>query len=428
MMRRAHSLHCTATLIFFISFTVVDSHAQGTLKGNRDLTRGIAQGVHDLVKKNFYDPSLKGVDWDKELEQTQKKIDVSNNFGEMLAAIYWMVRKMDDSHTRFLPPWQTLEPRFGFQIKPFGDTVRVYKVKEKSSADKAGLLVGDTVLAIEGIVADRKSYWETQFYYRLIRPAGVMVLDIERNGEHQRLQIPANVHTRVAVQMSYDISKLIDAIREEESSDAENPFQYSSKDGIGYIKLPNFVGDTAEKTLWKVKGSRALIIDVRGNPGGEVEDLLRFTSYLVKSDSEVFTETRRGTTQRITVKARQPSFSDIPIAMLVDSESASASEVVSRFLQLSGRAVIIGDKTAGEVAVARFFDQHIGAEPTVFYGAQTTVAQLRFSDGKDIEKIGVTPDLMCIPEPADLIAKRDPCLGLAMSTLKAKLAGTGTQK
>ena len=60
-----------------------------------------------------------------------------------------MVRKMDDSHTKFLPPWQTLEPRFGFQVKPFGDTVRAYKIKEKGPAEKAGLLVGDTVLGID---------------------------------------------------------------------------------------------------------------------------------------------------------------------------------------------------------------------------------------------------------------------------------------
>jgi hypothetical protein len=57
----------------------------------------------------------------------------------MLAAIYWMVRKMDDSHTNFLPPWQTLEPRFGFQAKPYGEKVRVYRIKEGGPAEKAGL-------------------------------------------------------------------------------------------------------------------------------------------------------------------------------------------------------------------------------------------------------------------------------------------------
>ena len=428
MIRRFQIFYCIV-FIAFISFFNADSFAQGTVKSNRDLMRGIAEGVHDIIKKNFYDSSLKGIDWDKELKETQKKIDSCNSPGEMLAAIYWMVRKMDDSHTNFIPPWQTLQPRFGFQAKPFGDTVRVYRIKEKGPAEKAGLLVGDTVLGIEGVVANRKNYSETQFYYRFIQPAGILVLDIERNGKRQRLEIPADVHTRQAMEVVYDMSKVFDAIREEETAYSENPFQYATVDSIGYVKLRNFVGDMAERALWKVKGSPALIIDVRGNPGGEIADLQRFAGYLEKSETELFTATRRGKTEKITAKPRQPSFSDIPIAVLVDSESASASELLARHLQLSGRAVIIGDRTAGEVAGARFFEQHIGTEAAVFYGAQTTVAHAMFPDGKDIEKAGVTPDVMCIPEAADLVAKRDPCRDLAMTTLKAKLAaGSSVQK
>lgn len=426
MIRRSKILCCIASLIFFLSFFDADCLAQGTLSSNRDLMRGIAQGVNDIVKKNFYDPSLKGIDWNKELQEAQKKIDASKSPGEMLAAIYFMVRKMDDSHTRFIPPWQTLQPRFGFQAKPFGDTVRVYKIKEGGPAEKAGLLVGDTVHGIEGVVANRKNYFETQFYYRLIQPAAILVLDIERNGKRQRLEIPADVHTRFGMEVVYDFSRVFDAIREYETAYAEDPFQYGSVDGIGYVNVRNFLGDRAEKVLWKVKGSRALIIDVRGNPGGEVEDLQRFSGYLEKSETELFTRIGRGKTQKITAKPRQPSFSDVPIAVLVDSESASSSEILARHLQMSGRAVIIGDKTAGEVAAARTFVQHIGTEAAVFYGAQTTVAHAVFPDGKDIEKVGVTPDLMCIPEAADLVEKRDPCRGLALATLKAELAAGST--
>jgi carboxyl-terminal processing protease len=421
MIRRSHIRQCIASLIFFISFVGADSLAQGTLKSNRDLMRGIAQGVHDIIKKNFYDPSLKGIDWDKELHEAEKKIDVSNNPGEMLAAIYWMVRKMDDSHTQFVPPWQTLEPRFGFQAKPFGDTVRVYKIKEGGSAEKTGLSVGDTVLGIEGVVADRKHYLETQFYYRFIQPAAVLVLDIERNGKRQRLEIPADVHMRKATEVVYDFSRVFDAVREEQTAYSENPFEYATTDGIGYVKLRNFVGDMAEKTLWKVKDSRALIIDLRGNPGGQIEDLQRVAGYLEKSETELFTASGRGKTWKVSAKPRQPSFSNVPIAVLVDSESASSSEMLARHLQLSGRAVVLGDKTAGEVAMAEFFRQHIGAENAVFYGAQTTIAHAVFPDGKDIEHVGVTPDVMCIPEAADLVAKRDPCRNLALTTLQAKL-------
>src|SRR3954462_4390749 len=188
--------------------------------------RAIAKGEHDVIKKNFYDPSFKGIDWDKELAEAQKKIDTSNSQGEMLAAIYRMVRKLDDSHTNFVPPWQTLEPRFGFQAKPYGDTVRVFKVKEKGPAEKAGLKLGDTVLGIEGIAANRKTYFEAQFYYRFIQPAAVLVLDLDRDGKRQRLEIPADVHTRLAIEVVYDYSKVFDAIREEETADAENPFEY----------------------------------------------------------------------------------------------------------------------------------------------------------------------------------------------------------
>ncbi len=403
--------------------------------------RGIAEGVHDIIKKNFYDSSLKGIDWDKELKETQKKIDTCNSPGEMLAAIYWMVRKMDDSHTNFIPPWQTLQPRFGFQAKPFGDTVRVYKIKEKGPAEKAGLLVGDTVLGIEGVVANRKNYRETQFYYRYIQPVGVLVLDVERHGKRQRLEIPADVHTRFAMEEVQDFSRVFDFIREGETDYGENPFESATVEGIGYVKLRNFIGsqvlrpkwgsleDMAERSLWKVKGTNALIIDLRGNPGGDFEDLQRVAGYFDKSETELFTEIRRGKTQKITAKPRQPSFSDVPIAVLVDSESASASELLARHLQLSGRAVIIGDRTAGAVAGARVFEQHIGTEAAVFYGAQTTVAHAVFPDGQDIEKAGVTPDVMCIPEAQDLVAKRDPCRDLAMTTLEAKLAaGSSVQK
>lgn len=270
MTARLSVLNYAVLFIILTSFLGTEALAQGTLKGNRDLMHGIAQGVYDIVKKNFYDPSIKGIDWNKELQDAQKKIENSNSPGEMLAAIYWMVRKIDDSHTNFVPPSQTLEPRFGFQAKPFGDTVRVFKIKEKGPAQRAGLLVGDTVIGIEGVAANRKTYFQTQYYYRFIQPAGIMVLDIERDGKRQRIEVPADVHTRQALEAVYDFSKVYDAIREEETSYSENPFQYASADDIGFVKLRNFIGDMAEKTLWKVKGSRALIIDLRGNPGGEI--------------------------------------------------------------------------------------------------------------------------------------------------------------
>lgn len=410
-----------AFLLLFGAFFPVRTAAQGTLKGNRDLMRMIAQGVAGVVQKNFYDPSLKGVDWKKALDDAQAKIAASNNVGEMYAAIDEMVRKMDDSHTNFLPPWQTQEPRFGFQLKPFGETVRVYSIRENGPAAKAGLKLGDTVIGIDGIPADRKHYLHTLLYYRFIQPAGVMVLDLVRDGKQERITLQAEIHTRFGVELVYDVSRIFDFVREEEILSKEHPFTYGTFDAIGYVKIANFEVDTAEKVLWKVKDSRALIVDLRGNLGGAIIGLERFAGYFHKDETELFKAVYRDKTEKAMAKPRQPSFWDIPVVVLVDSESASASEMFARHMQLTGRGMVVGDKTMGAVSVARNFEQKIGADPAVFYGVQTTVAHSIFPDGQDIEKVGVIPDMNCVPSAYALAQKKDPCLDLAVTMLKEKL-------
>ncbi len=395
---------------------------QGSLKGNRDTARGVAEGVAKVLEKKFYDPQMKGVDWKKALDDAEAKISAANDVGAMYGAIDEMVLKLDDSHTRFFPPWQTKRPKFEFEMKPYGEIVRVYQVKDKGPAARGGLKVGDTVIGIDGIRADRKSYLHTLTYYRLIQPAAVMVLDLLRDGKQERISIPADIQTRFGVQMSYDVSRFFDAVREAESFEEEHKFEYAMRDGIGYVKIPNFEIDTAEQTLWKVKDSRALIVDLRGNLGGTTGVLERFAGYFHKDETEIFKSVMRDKTERMMAKPRQPSFWDIPIVVLVDSESASASEIFARHVQLSGRGIVIGDKTMGAVSVAEHVTQKMGADPAVFYGVGVTVGRAIFPDGEDIEKVGVTPDKMCIPTAYALAEKKDPCLDMAMQTLKEKLS------
>jgi C-terminal processing protease CtpA/Prc len=396
--------------------------AQGSLKGNRDLARGIAEGINKVLEKKFYDPQLKGVDWKKALDDAEAKISAANNVGEMYGAVDEMVVKLDDSHTRFLPPWQTQRPKFDFQMKPYGATVRIYQIKDKGPAARGGLKLGDTVIGIDGIPADRKRYLHTLTYYRFIQPAGAMVLDLVRDGKQERITLQADIHTRFGLEMVYDVSHFFDAVREAESFEEEHKFEYAQRDGIGYVRVPNFEVDTAEKTLWKVKDSRALIVDLRGNLGGSISVLERFVGYFHKDEAEIVKSVLRDKTEKMIAKPRQPSFWDIPIVVLVDSESASASEIFARHMQLSSRGIVIGDKTMGAVSISENFIQKIGADPAVFYGVQATIGHAIFPDGQDIEKVGVTPDKMCIPSAYALAQKKDPCLDMAMQTLQEKLS------
>jgi C-terminal peptidase prc len=414
-------LRTLSWLLVGVALLFESAVAQGTLKGNRELARGVADGVAKVLEKKFYDPQMKGVDWKKALDDAEAKISAANDVGAMYGAVDEMVLKLDDSHTRFLPPWQTKRPKFEFEMKPYGEIIRVYQVKGKGPAARGGLKVGDTVIGIDGIRADRKNYLHTLTYYRLIQPAAVMVLDLLRDGKQERITLQADIHTRFGIEMSYDVSHFVDAVREAESFEEEHKFEYAQHDGIGYVKVPNFEVDTAEKTLWNVKDSRALIVDLRGNLGGSTSVLERFAGYFHKDETEIMKSVLRDKTEKMMAKPRQPAFWDIPIVVLVDSESASASEIFARHMQLSGKGIVIGDKTMGAVSVSEPVRQKIGADPAVFYGVQVTIGRAIFPDGQDIEKVGVTPDKMCIPTAYALAQKKDPCLDMAMQTLKEKL-------
>ena len=133
MTRRWQILYIVASLVFFCRFwrrflRAGDAEEQSRLNA-RD------RGVHDIIKKN-YDPSLKGIwSWDKELHETRENLGVVTA-RRMLAAIYWMVRKMDDSHANFCSSWQTLQLHALVSGQAFLVTRCVYKVKEKGPAER----------------------------------------------------------------------------------------------------------------------------------------------------------------------------------------------------------------------------------------------------------------------------------------------------
>lgn len=131
-------------------------------------------------------------------------------------------------------------------------------------------------------------------------------------------------------------------------------------------------------------------------------------------------KTRKGDQPEV-AKGRKDAFAG-KIVVLVDSQSASASEVTARVLQIEKRATVIGDRTAGAVMTSKFFPHTLGQElggvgSVAFCGTSITVADLRMSDGASLEKAGVTPDEIVLPTVADLAAERDPVLARAMAIL-----------
>jgi carboxyl-terminal processing protease len=171
----------------------------------------------------------------------------------------------------------------------------------------------------------------------------------------------------------------------------------------------------------KAKKGKALILDLRGNGGGAEETLLRLIGNFADHDVTVGEIKRRKETKPLMAKTRGGSGYKGQLVILVDSESASASEVFARVMQLEKRGVVVGDRTAGKVMRSRTHVHQMGVDTVIIYAASVTDADIVMLDGKSLEQIGVIPDEISLPTPENLRSRQDPVLSRAAASLGVKL-------
>jgi carboxyl-terminal processing protease len=165
----------------------------------------------------------------------------------------------------------------------------------------------------------------------------------------------------------------------------------------------------------------SLIIDLRGNPGGFVKTLEHVASRLFDQELKIADVKGRRAMKPLTAKKRKNPFAG-KVVLLVDANSASASEVLARVMQLEGRGTVIGDRSAGSVMQGvRAAGALEGLEGFILFEVSVTNADLIMKDGKSLEHVGVTPDELMLPAAADLAAGRDPVLARAVALLGGTL-------
>ena len=398
--------------------------AQALTSVDRDRGHVMLKTLKNEIKKNYYDPSFRGIDLEARFKAADEKVDRAASLGQIFGIVAQALIEFEDSHLFFIPPQRANTTDYGWQMQMIGDKCYVSAVKPGSDAAAKGLRPGDLVKAVDAFNPTRENLWKLKYLYYALRPQPGMRVTVQSpNGTDRQVDIISKIKEgkrRVDLTGSNGAGDIWDLIREGENEDRLRRHRYSEMgDDLMIWKMPQFDLDAGrlDDIMSKARKRKALIIDLRGNGGGAEETLKALLGYFVDHDTKIGDVKRRKETKPIIAKARGDLFKG-KLIVLIDAESGSSAEIFARMVQLEKAGTVIGDQSAGAVMRARSYSFQIGADTVIFYGASITDADLIMPDGKSLERTGVRPDELLLPGAEDLAAKRDPVLSRA-----AALAG-----
>lgn len=190
--------------------------------------------------------------------------------------------------------------------------------------------------------------------------------------------------------------------------------------GIGYLKISQFTTDTtklaqAATADFKAQGVKALILDLRGDPGGYLKTAVEVSSLWLDKGKTVVSERRGGQTLSTDYALGGNILKGMPTVVLINGGSASASEITAGALRDNGVATIVGEKSFGKGSVQQVENLPGGGELKV------TIARWFTPAGKNIDKQGIAPDINIVMSDSDANAGKDPQKDRATAILKAKI-------
>ncbi|AEC00253.1 S41 family peptidase [Selenomonas sputigena] len=320
-------------------------------------------------------------------------------------AISGMVKTLDDPHSIYLDPkmYELMrshtEGSFGGVgiVMGFKDNkITVISVMEGTPSEAAGIKTGDEIIAVDGTPTNEIEPEEVVLHIRGEIGTDV-TLKIRRAGEEDKDYVvrraTIQVHT-VAGQMLPDT------------------------DGIGYIRIASFSEHTADEFkdayhALEKDGVKGMIIDLRENPGGLVTSCVAIANMVVPKGPVVSVVQKDGTREEYKSDLSEEKY---PLVVLIDGNSASASEILAGALQDTGAATIVGETSYGKGSVQVILPLYDDD------ALKLTIAKYYTPSGRSIDGTGIEPDVRVEPQ-AD--GAQDVQLLKAIDVMKGKLAGIG---
>ncbi len=272
-------------------------------------------------------------------------------------------------------------PSLGLTLGLRDDGPYLANVLPGTPASRAGLLPGSTILEIDGNPPP---------------PLPALLSSLHKApGEKTRLKLKSPAEPK-----PLDVELVHIAIPERAVTDAR---LLDGQDGAGYIRLASFMGSCAremEAALDEIedKGMKRLILDLRGNPGGDLHQTVLILGLFVPPETAVVTTRGRGGEvqgEPLVTPERQRRKRDYPVHVLIDRNSASASELTAGALQDLKRAVIVGETSYGKGSVQNIIPMGGGT------ALRLTVATYHTPSGKTPHQTGIEPDIAIETTDAD---------------------------
>jgi C-terminal processing protease CtpA/Prc len=389
----------------------VAGSAQGTIsESDRQVARIMLRQVREDLTKQYYDPAFHGLDMPARFSEAEALINRASSASDATGVIADVLLHLDDSHTTFFPPQRSTRVEYGWRMAMVGDAPLVVAVKDGSDAAAKGLAPGDRILSVNRYQPDRKNLWQIAYLYQVLRPQVQQHVVLRKpDGAEHTIDVLSKTTNKPVGQFTDFVDDMVDSMRA--VLDRQQPIGAD----ILVWKMPGFRDPKfVDEGIKKARRCKTLILDLRGNGGGLIVTLDALVGRVFDREVLVGTEKWRAKETKEIVRPAKDGFTG-RLIVLVDSRSASAAEIFARVVQLEKRGTVIGDRTAGAVMTSRQFGHTVGVGAMAFYGASITVSDVRMSDGGSLEKVGVTPDEVALPSPADLAASRDPVLARAVA-------------
>jgi len=377
----------------------------------------LAQVREDLVKY-YYDSTFGGVNLDNRFHHVDSLLDHAASPGELFGHIAQFLFDLHDSHTAFLPPQRAANVDYGWAWTVLGDKCFVGFVRKDSDAQHKGLEVGDEIVSIDGMALNRQTRNLVGYVYYWLNPRPGMHLQVRKPGGSL---LEADILAKVTPgERVYDYSNALSRqliYNEYQLSAAQVHFWREFGDTVLVWHFSGFeYGDQGiDDMMDRARSHKALILDLRNNPGGAETTILRLLGHFVDHPERVGLVHHRNKTDTLIAHpvGRTPFRGNLIV--LVNANSASASEITSRFLQLEGLSTTVGDRSEGAVMGSREFVHYVGGNKGLVYAVTVTEQDLIMNDGNRLENVGVEPEFIVLPTGADLAAKRDPQMTKALA-------------